>query len=113
MTSIFLPFSTLQAAFSKVKKASFNQLTSSFLKSFDLIIGAEICYSEEVSQDIIKLIKRAFESNVNRIIIGDPGRPDFYDCHAYCTKQFKSELLQLPGSINGKATHVLSAYGPL
>ena len=94
----------------KTKKASFGELKESFLKSFDLIIGAEVCYSDEVGKDIAELIERAFKGNTNHVLIADPGRPDFYDCHKYCDKQYKAELIDLPGSVNGKTTKLLSAF---
>lgn len=91
----------------KIQQATFNDLSPRFLKNFDLIIGSEICYSEEVAKDIIQLIQRAFEANVGHILIADPGRPDFHDCHSYCVQHFKTELIQLPGSINGKTTQAM------
>ncbi|MCK5688753.1 methyltransferase domain-containing protein [Myxococcota bacterium] len=96
----------------ETRPAAFNDLTIDYLKNFDLIIGAEVCYSEEVAQDIIQLIERASKAKLKHILIADPGRPDFDDCHAYCVEHCKTELIELPGSINGKTTQLLSALLP-
>jgi predicted nicotinamide N-methyase len=90
-------------------QASFKNLSLDVLKNFDLIIGAEVCYSEEVSKEMIELMDRAHKANVERILIADPGRPDFYDCYESCSKDWKTEMIKLPGSINGKETKLLSA----
>lgn len=93
----------------KTKQASFSELKESFLNNFDLIIGAEVCYSEEVGRDITELVQRAFKGRTSQILIADPGRPDFFDCHTYCSKHYKTELIELPGSVNSKSTKLLSA----
>ena len=62
----------------KTKRAAFSDLTPDFLKDFDLIIGAEVCYSQEVVQDILVLTGNAFAGEVQKIIIADPGRPRFH-----------------------------------
>ncbi len=94
----------------KTKKASFEELKESFLNCFDLIVGAEVCYSDEVGREITELVQRAFNGNTNHVLIADPGRPDFYDCHSFCAKHYKAELIDLPGSVNGKTTKLLSAF---
>lgn len=108
-----LPIAQLHAELNgvmiKTKQASFADLKKSFLNNFDLIIGAEICYSEEVGVEITELISRAFKGKTSQILIADPGRPDFYDCHTYSAKHYKTELIELPGSVNGKSTKLLSA----
>lgn len=108
-----LPIAKLHADLNGVevetKVASFNDLTSDDLTEYDLIIGAEVCYSEEVAQDIIALIKRSFSSGVEHILIADPGRPDFDDCIVYCSDNCSSQIINLPGTVNGKVTKLLSA----
>ncbi|MGK0367336.1 MAG: putative nicotinamide N-methyase [Thermoproteota archaeon] len=92
-----------------IKKASFNDFTLDYLKGFDLIIGAEICYSDEITLDIIELIKRSFQVNIKSFIIADPGRPDFEDCIMYCQSNHETKLIDLSGSINTKVTKLLIA----
>ncbi|MCK5883801.1 MAG: class I SAM-dependent methyltransferase [Bacteriovoracaceae bacterium] len=108
-----LPIAQLHAELNGVviqtRVASFNDLKETDLKEFDLIIGAEVCYSEQVAQDIISLIKRSFASGVSHILIADPGRPDFDDCIEYCGRNSTSQIIDLPGTVNGKVTKLLSA----
>ncbi len=94
----------------KTKRASFSELSSDFLEDFDLILGAEICYCEEAGRDMTMLVRRAFESGVEQVLIADPGRPDFEDCKAYCTKNYDTSLIELPGSVNGKTTQLLRIH---
>jgi predicted nicotinamide N-methyase len=94
----------------KTKKASFGELKESFLNNFDLIIGAEVCYSEEVGLEITAMVQRAFKGNVKQVLIADPGRPDFYDYQTHCAKHNKTKLIELPGSVNGKSTKLLSVF---
>ena len=98
----------LNNTFVEVKKASFNELSLTFLKKFDLIIGAEVCYSEEVSKDITALIKRSHQATVDRFLMADPGRPNFFECYDSSFNDWNSELLSLPGTVNGKETKLLS-----
>ena len=92
------------------KKAAFSELDTEFLKDFDLIVGAEVCYSEEVGKEITSLIDRAFLTNLGHILIADPGRPDFQDCCDYTTQKHPTEIFELPGSVNGKTTLLLSVH---
>ncbi len=109
-----LPIAQLHAELNtvaiKTKRASFGELSESFLKSFDLIIGAEVCYSDEIGKDITELVQRAFKGNTKHVLIVDPGRPDFFAYHKYCASNYKTELIDLPGSVNGKTTKLLSAF---
>ena len=92
------------------KRASFAQLDTDYLSNFSVIVGVEICYSEEVAQEIVEMIGRARKTNVSQILIADPGRPDFDTCKDYCAAHFRTDVTQLPGSVNGKTTQLLSAH---
>lgn len=89
------------------KCASFNDLSAEYLKNFDVIIGAEVCYSTEVAHDLVALIERAKRARVKHIFIGDPGRPDFNDFVNQISGEKNSNVTLLPGSINGKETKLL------
>lgn len=110
-----LPIAALHARLNQVvvstHQASFNALSTDFLSQFDMIIGAEVCYSDEVSVELTNMIQRAFEATVSHVIIADPGRPDFDDFYAFCKKRFTTTLTPLPGSPNGQQTHLLCVTG--
>ena len=108
-----LPIVDLHANVNQVSvttaQAGFLDLSADFLKNFDLIVGAEVCYSAEVAQDLLTMIRRGFQSGVEHIVIADPGRPDFEEGLSHCREFCAVELLELPGSKNGKTTQLLSA----
>ncbi|MBV1877611.1 MAG: methyltransferase domain-containing protein [Pseudomonadales bacterium] len=87
-----LPFMTLHAEINKVaieaKKMSFQQLTVNSLKKFDLIIGADICYWDEMTQILNLLIGRAKRAGVDQIIIADPCRQPFTDLVTKTKKKY-------------------------
>ena len=107
-----LPIVDMHASLNKVlvhtKKASFCDLSQKELENFDILIGAEICYDDEVADQILELSKRAFVADVKKILIVDPGRPDFKHLSTRCVALFQSKTLQLPGSVNGKTTNLLT-----
>lgn len=117
MDAHVLPIVQLHAQLNDVSvqtmQASFNDLSTEYLRQFDVIIGTEICYSEEVGQDIMRLIQRAFGATVSYILIGDPGRPDFEDCLNFSKENYLTEVAILPGSVNGKSTQLLIIRPPL
>jgi len=88
---------------------SFNAIDIDFLKNFDVIVGVEVCYSQAVSEDLRRLMERAMEAGVGKVWIADPGRPDFEDHLLQCRSFCKVELNELPGTVNGRATTLLSA----
>ena len=91
----------------KTKVASFSDFTEQELENYDLIIGAEVCYSEEVSRELIHFFEKAFTAKVKHLLIADPGRPDFDDCVIYCKGKVPTRVIELPGSVNGKTTQLL------
>lgn len=106
-----LPIVELLAKLNQVevttKCSSFADLTIDYLNNFDVIIGAEVCYSEEVGKELIELIARAELAQVKHLYIADPGRPDFNEFIAKIKDKENYEIITLPGSINGKETKLL------
>ena len=91
-------------------QAGFADLSSEFLKNFDVIVGAEVCYSQAVAEDLLAMMERAFASGVQKVIIADPGRPDFEEGLFRCQEFSKVVLKKLPGSPNGKTTTLLTCH---
>ena len=75
------PFLELHAEINKVQLNTycdrFENITEEDLSGFDVIIGADICFWDELQQPIEQLIKRAIAADVSRILLSDPGRPPF------------------------------------
>ena len=85
-----LPYMQLHAEQNGVcvegKKMTFQQLTTAKLQDFDIIIGADICFWEEMSGMLFNLIKRAKKAGVSQVIIADPCRSPFTDLAQRCQK---------------------------
>lgn len=63
--------------------ASFAELTLKQLSKFSILIGADICYSSALNQELLALFERAQAAGVKQIIIADPGRTTFAElCNA-------------------------------
>ncbi|MBO6555189.1 MAG: class I SAM-dependent methyltransferase [Pseudomonadales bacterium] len=83
-----LPYLELHAEMNKAKmtgeKKTFNQLTVDYLKDFDVILGADICFWDEMTKQLYALMGRAKKAGVKQIMISDPCRPPFNDLAAKC-----------------------------
>ncbi len=87
-----LPYMQLHAEINGVKiegrKTSFQQLTVEKLKGVDIILGADICYWDEMTGILYNLIARAKRAGVKQVIIADPCRPPFTDLVERCKKKY-------------------------
>jgi predicted nicotinamide N-methyase len=60
---------TLKADLRKIKKKD--------LKQMDVLIGADICFWDNMVDPLRKLIQKALKNGVRQVLISDPGRPTF------------------------------------
>ena len=83
-----LPFLELHADINGVKidgkKMTFQQMTTEKLKKFDVILGADICFWDEMSGLLHNLTRRALKAGVKQVMIADPCRPPFTDLAERC-----------------------------
>ena len=90
------------------EQKSFNQLTKAYLANFDVIIGADICFWDELSQQLFNLIRRAQGAGVLQTILADPCRSPFETLAARSAAAFKSvERIEAGISRPTKATGAL------
>lgn len=91
------PYLSLQAELNKCKvdfqQRSFESLNESELNAFNYLIGADICFWDEMTQPLLKLITKARKAGVENILIADPGRPPFWALVDLCAKKFDSEVI--------------------
>ena len=59
------------------EKKTFDQLTKRYLSNFDVIIGADICFWDALSEQLFNLIRRARAAGVSQTILADPCRAPF------------------------------------
>ena len=94
-----LPYLDLHAEVNGLKmtreKKTFKQLTVSYLSSFDVIMGADICFWDQMADELFKLIKRSEKAGVRQVLIADPCRPPFSALASRCQDRLsKVEVLE-------------------
>jgi len=62
----------------------FERLTVERLRGVDVLLGADICFWDELTPILFNLIRRAQKAGVKRVIIGDPSRSPFTALAARC-----------------------------
>lgn len=68
----------------KTEQGSFQHLTKTWLSKFDVILGSDICFWDDMSNTLYNLIRRSLQAGVKQIIISDPCRPPFTDLAGRC-----------------------------
>ena len=90
------PFLQLHAKHNKVSidtlKRRFEKITTKQLAEYDLIIGADICFWDELADVVYKLVKRACKAGVDKIIIADPERSPFFTMAERCVDKLYAEI---------------------
>ncbi|MBZ2187963.1 methyltransferase domain-containing protein [Alcanivorax sp. JB21] len=93
-----LPYLTLHAALNCVDitplRCRFEKLTSRKLQGVETITGADICFWDELTPVLFKLIRRALKAGVQRIIIADPGRAPFYALAELCQEKLNARVIE-------------------
>tara|TARA_B110000879_G_C10976453_1_gene433592 strand:+ start:221 stop:853 length:633 start_codon:yes stop_codon:yes gene_type:complete len=91
------PFLEAQAEINQVtistKKSRFEEISSKSLSKFDVLIGSDICFWDELEDSLFKLIKRALKGGVKHIIIADPGRSPFLNLATRCEMRMDLDYL--------------------
>jgi predicted nicotinamide N-methyase len=78
----------------KSKVSRFEKLKGKELGEFDLLIGSDICFWDNLVKPLHRLISRSLKAGTKRVIITDPGRPTFYELCDLCTDKFKVSLAE-------------------
>lgn len=96
--SVF-PYTELHAELNGVEvglfQGRFEDITVEDLEGFDMVIGADICFWDELTPVIQALVERALEAEVPRIVLADPGRPPFREMAEYIDAQYADQIAQL------------------
>jgi len=89
------PYMEVVAKLNKVKVtplvSKFEKLTNEQLAEFDLVVGSDICFWDELVKPLGKLIDRALAAGVERCIVTDPGRPTFFELCERASKRHKAK----------------------
>jgi len=74
------------------RHGTFADLTPQDLAAFDLIVGADICFWEELVDPLYQLVRQGVAVGVAEILVADPGRPPFDELCARCLQQGDAEV---------------------
>jgi predicted nicotinamide N-methyase len=89
----------------KTRKSRFESLRRGHLEDYDLMVGGDICFWDELIDPVYKLARRAVKAGVDQIIIADPGRPPFDTVCEMAVKKLGAEVIQWevksPTKVNG------------
>jgi len=84
------PFLLLHARLNQVEirtlEASFDGIATQLLRQHDLLIGADICFREDMVEPLYQLCTRALAAGVGRVLLVDPGRSAFRQFAARCAQ---------------------------
>lgn len=72
----------------------FEQLTTRQLAAYDLMIGADICFWDELVKPVYNLVNRALRAGVGQIILADPERPTFVEMAERVIDRHGGELVE-------------------
>lgn len=90
------PYMELLAALNDVSisqcVSKFERLTSKQLGKHQLVMGADICFWDEMVKPMSNLVNRALRGGTERVVIADPGRPTFYELVDLCNRRWDTEL---------------------
>jgi predicted nicotinamide N-methyase len=75
------------------RHGTFADLTPHQLATFELIVGADICFWEELVDPLYQLVRQGVAAGVAEILVADPGRPPFDELCARCLAQGDAEVL--------------------
>lgn len=91
------PFLDLQAQINnteiRFEARRFEQLRKRDLVGVHTLIGADICFWDELIQPLFLMLKRAKGAGVKRCIIADPGRPTFSSLANLAEEKLDGEVL--------------------
>lgn len=91
------PFLDFHAALNGVtvetKVTRYEKLNKKILANHDTVLGSDICFWDELTPALFKMIQTAMSANVRQVIIADPGRSPFHKLAKKCKQQFDAKLI--------------------
>ena len=103
------PYLHLHAAINNIEittlKSSFEELSVKEMRNYEVIIGSDICFWDELIEVLKSLIFRAVESGIKIVAISDPGRSSFESLGRYFINKGKGQV------VNWEIDHPLHFQG--
>lgn len=69
-------------------KSRYEKVTRGMLEDFDMVIGSDICFWDEMAKPLFNLIRRSQQAGVQRVVMTDPGRQPFRGMAERCIESF-------------------------
>lgn len=69
-------------------KECYENVTIDMLNKFDMVIASDICFWDEMTEPLSKLIDRCYQAGVERVVMTDPGRQPFRDMAEVCSEKY-------------------------
>jgi predicted nicotinamide N-methyase len=95
------------------RQCSFAQLPAAELAAFDLIVGADICFWDDLVEPLARLVHHGVAAGVAEILVADPSRPPFDDLCARCVPQGNADVfvweMTRPVKESGRILRVVGA----
>jgi len=90
------PYAKLHADINKVEvqmlQKGFDGLREENLKDIDVVIGADICFWDDLIPSLKSLILRALGADTQLVLIADPGRTTFEKMGSYFVENQQGEI---------------------
>ena len=94
----------------KTVEADFDELTGKYFRNIDILIGADICFWDNMVDKLKRMILRALEYGVRNIVFADPGRPAFEKLGKFFQSEGTGKIINWdiirPYSIQGRILRV-------
>ena len=78
----------------ETRRAGFSRITQRDLEGVDLLVGADICFWDELVKPVYNLVKRAADAGVGQVIIADQERSTFMEMAERCEDKLGAELME-------------------
>ena len=106
------PYLHLHAELNRVRVSTlqkrYEHLNSGDLEGVDLLMGADICFWDEMTAQIVAMVDQALTCGVRLILIADPGRSSFKKLADHCDGQLRRQDLQPFGAqaLSDRRAHI-------
>lgn len=74
------------------RHCTFAELPAAELAAFDLIVGVDICFWDELVDPLYQIVRHGMAAGVTEILLADPSRPPFDDLCKRCVAQGNAEV---------------------
>lgn len=73
-------------------EGKFEDIRKKDLARQDVVLGADICFWDDMVEPVYEIVRKAVEAGVQQVIIADPGRPPFNAMSDRCVAEFGAEV---------------------